>query len=61
MKATRLTASSVFMAGILGSCTSERFNEDQEVFRNLKKVCSGPVVSSKSSVNVDFKMSSSMW
>ena len=30
---------------------------------NLKKVCSGPAVSSKtkSSVNVAFKMNSSMW
>ena len=48
MKATRLTASSEYMAGILGSCLSERFNEDQEdrlakvlvVQEDFQEVCS---------------------
>ena len=38
MKAARLTASSVYMAGILGSCISERFNEDQNNESNNMKV-----------------------
>ena len=44
-----------------GKWRSERYREDQEVLRNLKKVSSGPEVFPKSSMNAAFRISSKMW